>query len=133
MASLPISISCGKSFVTITGSASASMSSISVSPITGRGVPPSLHTRRDGQSNDTSISGPLKPGLIQRNICIMAYPFAACADWLVGYSRHPVRSLLAQWLGFRFTKCWHCSPVMVNGILASAMLYFFFVSHSCQQ
>ena len=32
-----------------------------------------------------------------------------------------------------FTKYWHCSPVMVNGILASAMLYFFFVSHSCQQ
>ena len=33
----------------------------------------------------------------------MAYPFAACTDWLVGCSRHPVSSLLAQWLGFRFT------------------------------
>ena len=52
MASLPISNSCGKSFVTSTGSASASMSLTSVSPITGRGVLPSLHTRPDGQSND---------------------------------------------------------------------------------
>ena len=81
------------------------MSLTSVSPITGRGVPPSLHTRQDGQSNDrhpglghiryifssniyicspaissyiqnddsTTIYGPLKPGLIQRNICIMAF------------------------------------------------------------
>ena len=42
-------------------------------------------------------------GLIQRNIWVLAYPFAACADWLVGCSRHPVSFLLAQWLGFRFT------------------------------
>ena len=42
----------GSLFVTSTGSASASMSLTSVSPITGRGVSPSLHTRPDGQSND---------------------------------------------------------------------------------
>ena len=53
MASLPISNSCGNFFVTSTGSASASMSLTSVSPITGRRVPPSLHTRSDGQTNDT--------------------------------------------------------------------------------
>ena len=46
--------------------------------------------------DSTAISGPLKPGLNQRNICVMAYPFAACADWLVGCSRHPVSSLLAR-------------------------------------
>ena len=45
----------------------------------------------------------IKPGLIQRNIWVMAYPFAACADWLFGCSRHPVSYLLVQWLGFRFT------------------------------
>ena len=123
------------------------MSLTSVSLITGRGVPPNLHTRLDGQSNDrhpslrhiryffsamsdlaaqvssrawtyspeissyiqngdsTAISDTLKPGLIQRYICVMAYPFAASADWLVGCSRHFVSSLLAQCLGFRFTKC----------------------------
>ena len=61
--------------------------------------------------DSTAISGLLKPGLIQRNICVMAYPFAACADWLVGCSRHPISSLLAQWLGFRFTVL--CASVCV--------------------
>ena len=120
MASLPISNSCGKSFVTSTGSASASMSLTSVSPTTGKGVLPSLHTSRIAKvmtdipvwdtldiyfsamsdlaaqvssrqwtcssaissyiknGDSTAPSGPLKPGLIQRNICVMAYPIAAC-------------------------------------------------------
>ena len=47
--------------------------------------------------DSTAISSPCSltfSGLIQRNICEMAYPSAACADWLIGCSRHPVNSLL---------------------------------------
>ena len=50
----------------------------------------------------------------------MAYPFAACADWLVGCSRHPVSSLLAQWLGFRFTVL--CASVCVVHNTACVLL-----------
>ena len=53
---LPIPSADSITFVTSTWSASASMSLTSVSPITGRGVPPSLHTRPDGQSNDSHPS-----------------------------------------------------------------------------
>ena len=60
-------------------------------------------------------------GLIQRNICVMTYPFAACADWLVGSTRHPVRSLLAQWLGFRFTVL--CASVCVVHNTACVLLF----------
>ena len=151
MASLPISNSCGNFFVTGTGSASASMSLTSVSPITGRGVPPSLHTRSDGQTKDThrtlrhirlyiyllamsdlaapvssrawtcspeissyiqngdstAISGPLKPYVVWLDTekHLRNGPHCSMRRLAVGCSRHPVRSLLAQWLGFRFTKC----------------------------
>ena len=60
-------------------------------------------------------------GLIHRNICVMAYPFAACADWLVGCSRHPVSSLLGQWLGFRFTFL--CASVCVVHNTACVLLF----------
>ena len=59
-------------------------------------------------------------GLIQRNIFVMAYTFAACADWLVGCSRHPVSSLLAQWLGFRFAVL--CASVCVVHNTACVLL-----------
>ena len=60
-------------------------------------------------------------GLIQRNICVLAYPFAACTDWLVGCSRLPVSSLLAQWLGFRFTVL--CASVCVVHNTARALFF----------
>ena len=60
-------------------------------------------------------------GLIQRNIFVMAYPFAACADWLVGCSRHPVSSLLAHWLGFRFTIL--CASVCMVQNTACVLLF----------
>ena len=50
-------------------------------------------------------------GLIQGNICVMAYLFAACADWLVGCSRHPVSFFWRSRWGFRFTVL--CASVCV--------------------
>ena len=45
---------------------------------------------------------------------------------LVALSRLP-NLVVSAWLATNmFMKNWHCSPVMVNGILASAILYFYF-------
>ena len=54
-----------------------------------------------------------------------------CINYLVSALAALSRLLnlvVSAWLATNmFKKCWHCSPVMVNGMLASAMLYFFFV------
>ena len=71
--------------------------------------------------------------LCQKNMTFMV----PCSNLLMRHINSQVRALAALsrllnlvvsvWLATHmFTKCWHCSPVMVNGILASAMLYFFF-------
>ena len=61
-----------------------------------------------------------------------------CSNLLMRRIHYLVSALAAQsrllnlvvsaWLETNmFTKCWHCSPVMVNGTLASAILYLIFV------
>ena len=75
MSSLLISSSCEEYLVTNIGRASASMSLPSVSPITGKGVPSSSHTRPDGCSNDGC------PGLRQLMeiyFSAMSVPAAQC-------------------------------------------------------
>ena len=69
-------------------------------------------------------------GLIRSNIRVMAYTFAACTDWLVGYSRHPVRSLLAQWLGFGFTASTVVFSHLLQSVDSSVCQWLFFLCHT---
>ena len=74
--------------------------------------------------DSTAISGPLKPYVVWLDTgkhLVMAYLFAACTDWLVGSSRHPVSSLLSQWSGFRFTVL--CASVCVVRSNACVLLF----------